>query len=113
MWCLQVVVAGVFVMAAIPKVTADPQAVAGFTALGLGTVGRYIIGALELAGAIALLIPPLAGLAGLAFVALMIGAVLSALLVFGASLVAMPLGPRSPSLARCRAGRVRVASWHD
>ncbi|MGH3798280.1 MAG: DoxX family protein [Pseudonocardiaceae bacterium] len=90
LWCLQVLAAGVFVMAAIPKVTADPQAVAGFTALGLGTVGMYIIGALELAGAIALLIPRLAGLAGLAFVALMIGAVLSTLLVLGASLVAMP-----------------------
>ncbi|MGH8573284.1 MAG: DoxX family protein, partial [Gammaproteobacteria bacterium] len=83
-------VAGVFVMAAIPKVTADPQAVAGFIALGLGAVGMYIIGVLELAGAIGLLIPRLAGLAGLGLVALMIGAVLSTLLVLGASMVAMP-----------------------
>jgi len=37
-----------------------------------------------------LLNPPLAGLAGLAFVGLMIGAVVSTLLVFGAKLVAMP-----------------------
>lgn len=29
LWGLQVVVAGVFVMAAVPKVTADPQAVEG------------------------------------------------------------------------------------
>lgn len=90
LWCLQVLAAGVYVLAAIPKVTADPQAVAGFTALGLGTVGMYIIGILELVGAIGLLVPRLAGLAGLAFVALMIGAVLSTLLVFGASMVAMP-----------------------
>jgi hypothetical protein len=90
LWCLQVLCAGVFVMAAIPKVTADPQAVAGFTALGLGTVGMYVIGVLELAGAVGLLIPRLAGLAGLAFVGLMIGAVLSTLLVLGANMVAMP-----------------------
>ncbi|MGH4025669.1 MAG: DoxX family protein [Pseudonocardiaceae bacterium] len=90
LWCLQVLCAGVFVMAAIPKVTADPQAVAGFAALGLGTVGMYLIGILEFAGAIGLLIPRLAGLAGLGLVALMIGAVVSTLLVLGASLVAMP-----------------------
>jgi uncharacterized membrane protein YphA (DoxX/SURF4 family) len=90
LWGLQVVVAGVFVMAAVPKLTADPQAVAGFAALGLGTVGMYLIGALEIAGAIGLLIPPLAGLAGWAFVGLMIGAVISTLLVLGSDLVAMP-----------------------
>lgn len=90
LWCLQVLCAGVYVMAAIPKVTADPQAVAGFATLGLGTVGMYLIGALELAGAIGLLIPRLAGPAGLGLVALMIGAVLSTLLVLGASMVAFP-----------------------
>lgn len=38
----------------------------------------------------ALLIPLLCGLAGLAFVGLMIGAVLTTLLMFGVELVAMP-----------------------
>ncbi|MGH3797830.1 MAG: hypothetical protein ACRDSP_23405 [Pseudonocardiaceae bacterium] len=33
--------ATVFVMAAVPKLTADPQAVAGFTAIGLGQPGMY------------------------------------------------------------------------
>src|SRR5215813_12603480 len=70
LWSLQVVTAAVFVMAAVPKLTADPQAVAGFTALGLGTSGMYLIGALEIAGAVALLIPRLAGLAGVAFIGL-------------------------------------------
>jgi uncharacterized membrane protein YphA (DoxX/SURF4 family) len=90
LWVLQVVAAGVFVMAAVPKLTADPQAVAGFTALGLGIAGMYIIGVLEVAGAIGLLIPRLAGLAGSALIALMVGAVISTLLVFGASMVALP-----------------------
>lgn len=91
LWVLQVVLAGVFVLAAIPKLTADPQAVDGFTALGLGTVGMYLVGALEIAGAIGLLIPPLAGLAGLGLVGLMIGAVVTTVLMFGADpVVAIP-----------------------
>ena len=90
LWALQVVMAAVFLMAALPKLTADPQAVAGFTAIGLGETGMYVIGSLEIAGAIALLIPLLGGLAGLAFVGLMTGAVLSTLLVFGPELVVMP-----------------------
>ncbi len=90
LWGLQVVTAAVFVMAAIPKVTADPQAVTGFTAMGLGVAGMYVIGSLEIAGAIALLTPLLSGLAGLAFVSLMIGAVLTTLLMSGFQLVVFP-----------------------
>lgn len=90
LWGLQVLTAGVFVMAAMPKITADPLAVAGFQALGLGEVGMYLIGSLEIAGAVALLIPLLSGLAGLAFVGLMIGAVIITSLMFGIELVAMP-----------------------
>lgn len=90
LWGLQGLTAAVFVMAAVPKLTANPQAVAGFQALGLGEVGMYLIGALEVAGAVALLIPLLCGLAGLAFVGLMIGAVITTLLMFGVELVATP-----------------------
>jgi len=90
LWVLQVLTAGVFVMAALPKLTADPRAVAGFTMMGLGTSGMYIIGALEVLGAIALLIPVLCGLAALAQVALMIGAVVTTLIFFGAGAVLVP-----------------------
>lgn len=91
LWGLQAVTAAVFVLAAIPKVIADPQAVAGFAAIGFGQVGMYVIGSLEIAGAVALLIPRLAGLAGLAFVGLMIGAVVvTTLLSMGAHMVAPP-----------------------
>lgn len=90
LWGLQGVTAAVFVFSALPKLTADPQAVAGFSAMGLGLVGMYVIGTLELAGAVALLIPRLAGLAGLAFVALMIGAVVATLLVMGAAMAILP-----------------------
>lgn len=90
LWGLQTVTAAVFVFAALPKLTADPLAVAGFSAMGFGSVGMYVIGVLEVAGAVALLIPRLAGLAGLAFVALMIGAVVVTVLTMGAAMAALP-----------------------
>jgi uncharacterized membrane protein YphA (DoxX/SURF4 family) len=90
LWVLQVLTAGVFVMAAVPKVTADPMAVAGFTVMGLGTTGMYLIGILEILGAVALLIPVLCGLAALAQVALMVGAVVTTLIYFGAGAVLVP-----------------------
>lgn len=74
LWVLQVLLAAVFVMAALPKVGADPVAVAGFDLLGLGTVGMVVVGWLELAGAVALLVPRLCGLAAVCQVALMVGA---------------------------------------
>jgi uncharacterized membrane protein YphA (DoxX/SURF4 family) len=83
LWVLQVLTAGVFVMAAVSKLTADPQAVAGFTMMGLGVTGMYAVGVLEVLGAVALLIPVLCGLAATCLVALMIGAVTVTLMFFG------------------------------
>ncbi|MEQ3553511.1 DoxX family protein [Pseudonocardia nematodicida] len=76
LWVLQVLLAAVFVMAAIPKITGDPVAVAGFDLLGLGMPGMYVVGWLEIAGAVALLVPRLCGLAATCQIALMVGAVL-------------------------------------
>ena len=90
LWILQVLTAAVFVFAAIPKITADPMAVAGFAMMGISPVGMVTIGLLELAGAIALFVPRLTGLAGLCFVALMIGAVSTTLIFVGPSMVALP-----------------------
>lgn len=75
LWTLQVILAAVYAFSAYGKLTATAQNVAGFEAMGLGTTGMYIIGALELAGAIAMFVPRLTGLAALCFVALMVGAV--------------------------------------
>src|SRR5919112_3879501 len=74
LWTLQVLLAAVYAFSAAGKLTADAQNVAGFEAMGLGTTGMYIIGALELAGAIAMFVPRLTGLAATCFVALMVGA---------------------------------------
>lgn len=90
LWAVQVVTAGWFLLAAAGKFAGAEQIVATFDALGVGDWFRYLIGVLEIAGAIALLVPRLAGLAGLAFVALMVGATLTQLIVIGGGVV-MPL----------------------
>lgn len=91
LWVVQVVTAAVFLMAAFAKFTGDAQAVATFEAIGFGDWFMYLIAGLETAGAVALLIPILSGLAGLAFVGLMIGAIVFGVAVFGGAGVAIPV----------------------
>jgi uncharacterized membrane protein YphA (DoxX/SURF4 family) len=90
LWTLQVLLAAVYTFSAFGKLTADAQNVAGFQAMGLGTTGMYIIGSLELAGAIAMFVPRLTGLAALCFVALMTGAVIITLAIGGGALAIIP-----------------------
>ena len=90
LWTLQVLTAAVFVFAAIPKITADPMAVAGFAMMGIGPAGMVTIGLLELAGAIAMFIPRLTGLAALCQVALMIGAVTTTLVYVDPAMAVLP-----------------------
>ncbi len=90
LWTLQVLLAAAYAFSAYAKLTADPRNVEGFEAMGLGNTGMYIIGALELAGAIAMFIPKLTGLAAACLVALMIGGVVATLAIGGGSLALIP-----------------------
>ena len=90
LWVLQVFLAAVYAFSAFGKLTAEAQNVAGFEAMGLGVTGMYVIGALELAGAVAMFVPRLTGLAALCFVALMTGAVIMTLAIGGGALAAIP-----------------------
>jgi uncharacterized membrane protein len=90
LWTLQVLLAVVYAFSAFGKLTAEAQNVAGFQAMGLGNTGMYIIGSLELAGAIAMFVPRLTGLAATCFVALMIGAVTMTLAIGGGVLAVIP-----------------------
>jgi hypothetical protein len=90
LWTLQVLLAAVYAFSAFGKLTAEAQNVAGFQAMGLGNAGMYVIGALELAGAIAMFVPALTGLAATCFVALMAGAVILTAAIGGGALVAIP-----------------------
>ncbi|MFG3020329.1 DoxX family protein [Streptomyces sp. NPDC048254] len=79
------------IASALPKLTAHPSAVESFDSIGWGSAGMYTIGALELAGAVALLIPVLQSVAAMALSALMVGAFIVQLTVFDGQYVATPL----------------------
>lgn len=91
MWAVQVALAWMFVMAGLPKLAGGQVMVDLFDAVGAGQWLRYVVGVLELAGAIGLLIPRLCGLAALGLGGLMVGAALTNIVVLGAS-PAIPLG---------------------
>jgi len=89
---LQVVLALFYVIAsALPKLIAHPSAVEGFDKMGWGSAGMYIIGVLELAGGVALLIPVLQSVAAVALSGLMVGAFVVQLSYFGGENAATPL----------------------
>jgi len=91
LWVLQILLAVFFLVgAAVPKLTGDPTQVEMFDHLG-GQWFRYVVGTLEAAGAIGLLIPRLAGLAALGLFGVMVGATFASVFVLGAGvLFALP-----------------------
>jgi uncharacterized membrane protein YphA (DoxX/SURF4 family) len=104
LWVAQVLIAVAFLAATYPKVTLDPMAVEGFATMGFSAAGTLIIGCLEVAGAIGLLVPRLTGLAALGVVALMIGATVATTLTMGVLPALMPavLGVIGALVARGR-----------
>jgi putative oxidoreductase len=85
LWALQALLAIMFAMAGLAKVFGDPAMVEMFATIGVGQWFRYVVGALEIAGAVGVLIPRFSGLAALGLVCLMAGATLTNVLVLGAS----------------------------
>ncbi|RRO18742.1 DoxX family protein [Saccharopolyspora rhizosphaerae] len=90
LWVLQVLLAAFFVFAAAPKLLGDPLAVQMFDQIGFGQWFRHFTGAVELAGAIGLLIPRLCGLAAFGLALVMVGAALAELFPLGAPALALP-----------------------
>lgn len=87
LWALQIAVAAVFVVSALPKLAGAPMMVQMFDALGFGQWFRYFTALLELGGAVLLLVPALAGIGALVLAIVMVGAVLVHTLVLGGSAV--------------------------
>ncbi|MFF3941325.1 DoxX family protein [Streptomyces phaeofaciens] len=79
------------IASALPKLIAHPSASEAFDELGWGSAGMYTIGVLELAGAIALLIPVLQSVAATALGALMVGAFIVQVTAFEGENAATPL----------------------
>lgn len=89
LWVLQVLLAIAFLVFGMGKLAGAEQASAVFDEIGAGDWLRYLIGALEIAAAIGLLIPLLAGLAAFGLVALMVGAIVTEIAIDG--FVVLPL----------------------
>lgn len=73
---LRYIAAVVYVVAGLLKLFGAPIMVEIFAAIGVGQWFRYLTGVLELAGAAALLVPWLAGLAATGLLGVMAGAML-------------------------------------
>lgn len=74
-WVLQVLLALSFAVGSgVPKLVGEAYAVQIFDDLGSGQWLRIVVGLLEIAGGIGLLVPRLAGLAASCLIALMVGA---------------------------------------
>lgn len=81
LWVLQAALALQFAFAGFLKVSGAPAMVDLFAAIGAGQWMRYFVGAVEIAGAVGILIPLLSGLAALGLAALMAGATVTNLFV--------------------------------
>ena len=79
------------IASALPKLIGNQYAVDAFDKIGWGGAGMYTIGALELAGAVALLVPVLQSVAAIALSALMVGAFFVQMIVFHGENAATPL----------------------
>ncbi|MEU0963287.1 DoxX family protein [Micromonospora aurantiaca] len=93
LWALQIVL-GVFLIVASagPKLFGETNAVQAFEDMGAAAWFRYLVGLLELAGGIGLLVPRLAGLAAVGLALLMVGAaVTQAFILHGGALVLTPV----------------------
>jgi len=105
-WVLQAALAAVFLFTASRKFMGHPIPVATIEALGVGQWLRIAIGIAELAGAIGLLVPRLAGLAASCLALLMAGALGTHLFVIGGSAVpALVLLAASAAIAYLRGVR--------
>ena len=74
MWAVQILLAIFYVLAASGKLISRPQVIEMFRHWGFPDKFYLVIGALELLGAIGLLIPRIAGYAAAGLILLMIGA---------------------------------------
>jgi uncharacterized membrane protein YphA (DoxX/SURF4 family) len=91
LWVVQVGLASMFLMAGGSKLAGAPAMVGMFDVIGIGQWFRYLTGALEVTGAVLLLVPRVNGLGAALLVPVMLGAITTHLVVLHNS-PAMPLG---------------------
>lgn len=109
LWAGQILLAAFFAFAAVPKLAGAHTTVQMFGRIGAGQWLRYLVGSAELAGAIGLLIPWLAGLAAAGLAADMAGASIINVAVLHSPAVAMtvPLCIAFTLISRARRQQAR------
>ncbi|MGH8679409.1 MAG: DoxX family protein [Burkholderiales bacterium] len=85
LWVLQILAAAMFLFAGSMKLISQEETVRAFGVIGLGQWFRYFTAALEVSGAIMLLIPRLAGAGALLLMVVMTGAIATHLFIIGGS----------------------------
>ena len=112
LWTVQILVGVFFVVAsAAPKLFGEAYAVWMFAEIGAGDWFRHLVGALELAGGIGLLVPRLAGPAAAGLAGLMIGATYTQVTVFdapAATVTPIVLGAICAAVAWARRDGIRA-----
>ena len=85
LWILQLGTAAVFIMAAIPKLTGDPQMIAVYHTIGIGQWFRYLTASFEIIGSAALLVPRTAVYGAILLACVAAGATIAHITVLGGS----------------------------
>lgn len=85
LWILQLFGAAMLLMAGSSKLMGNEMAVQSFEMIGIGEWFRYLTGALEVIGAVLLLVPQTAFFGALLLAVVMVGAVIVHLFVLGGS----------------------------
>ncbi len=90
LWTLQILL-GLFIAvgSGAPKLFGEATAVTMFDQIGLGDWFRYLVGVLEIAGGIGLLVPRLARFAALGLCCVMVGAIFASLFVLNAGMLTL------------------------
>jgi putative oxidoreductase len=92
LWIVKIILAIAFVSAGGAKLVGVPMLVESFHTLGLGQWFRYLTGALEVIGAVLILVPAWSGLGAILLCCIMVGATLAHLTVVpGSALPAVVL----------------------
>ena len=99
LWCVQALLALVFVNASWAKLMGNPEMVALFTAVGVGQWLRYVTSVLELAGAVLIMVPKTTSMGAGLLATVMLGALT-------AHLVILQVSPITPAVLFLMSGFV-------
>jgi putative oxidoreductase len=87
LWLTQIGLAAMFMFVGGLKLTGAPEMIGLFGAIGIGQWFRYVTGSIEVASALALLVPGWAAFGTLLLIPTMVGAVFTHLFIVGGSAV--------------------------